>query len=323
MAVSSVTGTLNRTVLCVLGPTASGKTDLAIALARTQPTDLISVDSAMVYRGMDIGTAKPDAETLAEFPHALIDIREPHEAYSVAAFMADAHRCIEAAFAADRIPILVGGTMLYFKALLEGLADLPATSPELRQKLRRQSQCSGLASMYQRLQAVDPVAAERIDSNNSQRLLRALEVYESSGIPISRFWAEQRAQGLAERLNCRPCCIALVPPRQLIHQRIEYRFAEMLDAGLLREVAALRRRKELHQDSPSMRAVGYRQAWQHLEGLSSEAEMIERALAATRQLAKRQFTWLRGWPDLYTIDPARQNAAVAALQYLDTVAIVP
>lgn len=284
---------------------------------------MVSVDSAMVYRGMDIGTAKPDARTLAEFPHALIDIREPHEGYSAAAFVADAYRCIEAAFAAARMPILVGGTMLYFKALLEGLADLPATSPELRQKLRRQSQRNGLAVMYRRLQAVDPVAAERIDSNNSQRLLRALEVYENSGIPISKFWAEQRAQGLAERLDCQPHCIALVPPRPLIHQRIERRFNEMLDAGLLREVDALRRRKELHEDSPSMRAVGYRQAWQHLEGLTSEAEMIERALAATRQLAKRQFTWLRGWPDLYTIDPVRQDAAAAALQYLDTVAIVP
>lgn len=318
-----MTASSNRTVLCLLGPTASGKTDLAITLARTQPTDLISVDSAMVYRGMDIGTAKPDAQTLAEFPHALIDIREPHQGYSVAAFVADAYRCIEAAFAADRLPILVGGTMLYFKALLEGLADLPATSPELRQKLRRQAQRSGLAAMYQQLQAVDPVAAERIDSNNSQRLLRALEVYENSGIPISRFWAEQRARGLAEHLDCRPRCIALVPPRRLIHQRIEYRFKEMLDAGLLREVAALRRHEELHEDSPSMRAVGYRQAWQHLEGLTSEAQMVERALAATRQLAKRQLTWLRGWPDLHTIDPARQKAAAAALQYLDTVAIVP
>ena len=318
-----MTASPNRTVLCLLGPTASGKTDLAIALAKSRSADLISVDSAMVYRGMDIGTAKPDAQTRADFPHALIDIREPHEGYSVAAFVSDAHRCIQAAFAAARLPILVGGTMLYFKALLEGLADLPESSPEVRKRLQSETQRSGLAAMYQRLQTVDPVAAERIDSNNAQRLLRALEVYECSGIPISRFWAEQRAQGLAKQLNCQPRCIALVPPRPLIHQRIEQRFKEMLDAGLLREVAALRQRKELHEDFAAMRAVGYRQAWQHLEGLTSEAEMIERALAATRQLAKRQFTWLRGWPDLYTIDPSRANPAAVALQYLDTVAIVP
>jgi tRNA dimethylallyltransferase len=318
-----VAASSNRTVLCLLGPTASGKTDLAIALARQRPTDLVSVDSAMVYRGMDIGTAKPDARTLEQHPHALIDIREPHEVYSAAAFVEDAQRCIEAAFAADRMPILVGGTMLYFKALLEGLADLPESSPALRQKLQGEAQRHGLAAMYQRLQAVDPVAAERIDSNNSQRLLRALEVYEHSGVPISRFWAEQHAQGLAERLDCQPRCVALIPPRPLIHQRIAHRFNEMLDAGLLREVEALRQREQLHEDLPSMRAVGYRQAWQHLEGLTSESEMIERALAATRQLAKRQLTWLRGWPDLHTIDPSQQDAAAVALQYLDTVAIVP
>lgn len=312
----------NRLALCLMGPTASGKTEVALELARHRPVDLISVDSAMVYRGMDIGTAKPGPEILAEFPHALIDIREPHQTYSVAAFVDDAERCIEAAFRAGRLPVLVGGTMLYFKALLEGLADLPRSDPARRRALEREVARDGIEALYGRLRSVDPIAAEGIDPHNTQRVLRALEVYESSGRPISSYWAEQRSRGVAARLDCQPLSFALVPPRPVIHDRIAARFDEMLAAGLLDEVATLRERPELSRELPALRAVGYRQVWDHLDGRVGEAEMIARALAATRQLARRQLTWLRRWPDLTTLDPTTRDVTAVVLQYLDAVAIV-
>jgi len=289
-----------------MGPTASGKTALAIELVERGPFEIISVDSGMVYRGMDLGTAKPDAATLARAPHRLIDIRDPADAYSAAEFRADALREMDAITAAGKIPLLVGGTMLYFKVLLEGLAAMPEADPELRARLEAEATEKGWPALHARLADVDPVSAARLKPNDSQRLQRALEVWELTGKPLSQWHAEQAPP---EPPPYQLTQLAIAPPdRAVLHQRIEQRFDLMLEQGVIEEVARLRTRPDLHADLPSMRAVGYAQIWAYLEGAYDAAEMRLRSIYATRQLAKRQFTWLRRFPAEW-LDPAQQDLA--------------
>lgn len=285
-------------VIFLMGPTASGKTDLAISLRAHLPVELISVDSTLVYRGMDIGTAKPTAEELAFAPHRLIDIRDPAEPYSVADFLVDAEREIQTIHAQGKIPLLVGGTMLYFRALLDGLAEMPAADAEVRAQIEREAEQFGWPYIHQLLADVDAQTAAEIHPNHSQRLSRALEVYRVSGKTMSELRALQIAQSpqgsFCDRFNV--IQLAIAPRnRAILHERIALRFKKMVDAGLLDEVKALHQRGDLHDALPAIRAVGYRQVWDYLEGRLSETEMVERGIIATRQLAKRQFTWLRGW----------------------------
>ena len=284
----------------LMGPTASGKTDLAIALRARLPVELVSVDSAMVYRGMDIGTAKPGAEELALAPHRLIDICDPAESYSAARFRDDALREMSEITAMGRIPLLVGGTMLYFRALQYGLSDLPAADPAIRARLDQELQTHGLRSLHQRLAQVDPAAARRIHHNDPQRTLRALEVWEASGRPLSEL---QAAAGLA--MPYRVLKLVRAPAsREVLHQRINRRFLAMLENGLVEEVERLVARGDLHPDMPAMRSVGYRQVWAWLRGEFTREELVERGQAATRQLAKRQMTWLRSERSLHWLDEA-------------------
>ncbi len=293
--------------LAIAGPTASGKTALALEIARHWPVEIISVDSALVYRGMDIGTAKPSVAEQALVPHHLIDIRDPTEAYSAAEFVRDATRLVHAIHARQRLPLLVGGTMLYFKALFEGLDDMPAAQPALRQAIEKQALEQGWPALHAELARVDPETAGRLAPNDAQRIARALEVYRASGRPISAFHRRGTTDvtgpplinGLAGALW------TLEPSERLwLHRRIEQRFNAMLAAGFLDEVARLRRRGDLSPALPSMRCVGYRQAWEALDGVPSGepseltderlAALRDRGIFATRQLAKRQLTWLRG-----------------------------
>ena len=298
----------------LMGPTASGKTDLAVELVRRLPCDIVSVDSAMVYRGMDIGTAKPDAATLAEAPHRLIDICDPAEAFSAARFRERALAEIEDILVAGRIPLLVGGTMLYFRALEQGLSPLPSADPELRERLQAEMAEQGLAALHARLADIDPVAAARIAPGDPQRILRALEVFELTGEPLSS-WFERPQE---DELPFRPVKLVLAPAdRALLHERIAVRFRHMLDAGLLDEVARLRGRGDLHADLPSMRAVGYRQAWAHLAGELDFEEMVERGIIATRQLAKRQFTWLRKEREAAWFEPLAADLPAKVLKYVE------
>lgn len=284
--------------ICLMGPTACGKTAVAEQLVQQFPFEIISVDSALVYRGLDIGSGKPDAATLGRAPHRLIDIRDPAQPYSAADFRSDALREIREVLARGKVPLLVGGTMLYFKVLREGLADLPAAAPDLRRQLLARAETEGWAALHEQLQKVDPVAAARIHPNDPQRLLRALEVYEASGRPLSELQAEgQQAPG--DDLPCQLLFFGMLPvDRARLHEQIAQRFHAMLAAGFVDEVVTLRKRGDLHPELPSMRSVGYRQVWEYLEGRYDHATMVERAIAATRQLAKRQLTWLRGWPGL-------------------------
>ncbi|MEO5342702.1 MAG: tRNA (adenosine(37)-N6)-dimethylallyltransferase MiaA [Gammaproteobacteria bacterium SHHR-1] len=287
--------------LFLMGPTASGKTELALALAERCPVEIISVDSTLIYRGMDIGTAKPDAATLARIPHHLIDILDPAEAYSAAEFRAHALGLIEQIQGRGRIPLLVGGTLLYFRALEFGLAPLPTADAALRQRLAAELEREGGQALHRRLAQVDPLAAGRIHPNDPQRLLRALEVFELTGRPLSAIQAETQAA-----LPFRPIRLAHAPyPREELRQRIEQRFLLMLEQGLEEEVRRLWARGDLRPDLPSMRALGYRQMLSYLRGEIDRPRMIERAVTATRQLAKRQMTWLRGYPELVWLDPAR------------------
>lgn len=274
----------------LMGPTASGKTELAVELVERLPLEIVSVDSAMVYRGMDIGTAKPDAATRLRAPHRLIDILDPLEAYSAARFYRDALREMAAIRAAGRVPLLVGGTMLYFRALVHGLSTLPAADPAVRTRLEAEAREGGWQALHQRLAAVDPEAAARIHRNDPQRLQRALEVYELTGRPLSAHWAAGGWGGAP--YNWLPLVVA-PGERAALRERIARRFLAMLEAGFLDEVETLRRRGDLHPGLPSMRSVGYRQAWAHLAGELDRETMVERAITATRQLAKRQLTWLR------------------------------
>jgi len=284
----------------LMGPTASGKTALAIELRKLFPADIISVDSALVYRGMDIGTAKPDKATLRAAPHALIDIRDPLESYSAAEFRQDALAEMTKITAQGRVPLLAGGTMLYFRALSQGLAVLPPADPRLRQTLEAEAGKLGWAAMHERLAAQDPEIAARIHPNDPQRIQRALEVIELSGRKMSELQREQTAQEPDFRILR---IIACPQPRAVLHARIEERYLQMLQQGFLDEVKALRGRGDLNRNLPAMRCVGYRQAWSHLEGEISLEEMQFKAVAATRQLAKRQITWLRRESGALWYDP--------------------
>jgi tRNA dimethylallyltransferase len=287
-----------------MGPTASGKTDLAIALAQQLDCELISVDSALVYRGLDVGAAKPD------YPHHLIDIRDPGEAYSAAEFAADARELCAQIRARGKRPLLVGGTMLYFRALLEPLADMPGAEPAIRQAIAEQAAREGWPALHRELAAVDPEAADRIHPNHSQRLSRALEVYRATGVPLSEWHRRGREQAVGDDESYVQLAICPIP-RSLLHERIALRFDQMLELGFLDEVQRLYGRSDLHPELPALRAVGYRQLWRHVSGQCTLEEARDQALAATRQLAKRQLTWLRKWPQLHWIYTDGQGNVVA------------
>lgn len=299
--------------ICLMGPTASGKTALALSLCEAYPCEIISVDSALVYRGMDIGTAKPDAAELARVPHHLIDIRDPLEAYSAAEFRSDALRIMGEITARGRIPLLVGGSMLYFKVLRDGIAALPLANVELRAQIAARAEQLGWPALHAELARLDPQAAANIHPNHSQRIQRALEVFHLSGQRISELQRQDQLQrhdslnGLTHRL----INLAVAPvDRQILHQRIALRFQQMLDQGLVEEVERLYQRGDLHAELPSIRAVGYRQVWSYLSGEIDFAAMVEQGIAATRQLAKRQFTWLRGWPELHWLSTDAQQRVI-------------
>ncbi|MBB3321995.1 tRNA (adenosine(37)-N6)-dimethylallyltransferase MiaA [Atlantibacter sp. RC6] len=282
----------------LMGPTASGKTALAINLRKTLPVELISVDSALIYREMDVGTAKPTAEELAQAPHRLLDILDPAEAYSAADFRRDALKEMAEITASGRIPLLVGGTMLYFKALLEGLSPLPSANPEIRARIEQQAAEQGWDALHRELQDIDPVAARRIHPNDPQRLSRALEVFFISGKTLTEL-----TQTSGDALPYQVHQFAIAPAsRELLHQRIEQRFHQMLASGFEAEVRALFARGDLHTDMPSIRCVGYRQMWSYLAGEVPYDDMVYRGICATRQLAKRQMTWLRGWEGVHWLD---------------------
>jgi tRNA dimethylallyltransferase len=301
--------------VAIMGPTASGKTAAALEIARHIPCEIISVDSALVYRGMDIGTAKPSQAELASVPHHLIDILAPTEAYSAMQFRNDTLRLIEDIHARGKLPLLVGGTMLYFKALRDGLDELPTADPALRAALDAEAAEFGTPALHARLATLDPVTAERLKPNDSQRIQRALEIIALSGQPMSALLALRAPQALPFDL----LPIALEPSeRSVLHDRIALRFDMMLaDNQLLDEVTTLRARGDLHPGLPSMRCVGYRQAWEHLDGLYDLAELRERGIIATRQLAKRQLTWLRSMPDRIIVDCNAPDATGTVLQHVN------
>ena len=288
-------------VIFLMGPTASGKTDLAIELCRQHRCEIISVDSALIYRDMNIGTAKPSNTVLADTPHALLNIRNPDEQYSVAEFCNDANRQIDAILGRGHTPLLVGGTILYFRALQFGLSELPATNPVIRQQLEAEMQSKGSAALHSRLSSVDATAATRIHPNDRQRIQRALEVFENTGRSLTSW--QQKPKFTRDDLDIHAW--GLFPEnRAWLHQDIEKRFDWMLEHGAVEELQALRQNWTLSASMSSMRCIGYRQIWSYLEGDISYAEMRDQGIAATRQLAKRQLTWLRSYPKIGLIDPA-------------------
>jgi tRNA dimethylallyltransferase len=314
----AVAGVRDAAVICLMGPTASGKSAAAMQIAAQFPIDIISVDSALVYRGMDIGTAKPSAAERAAVPHHLIDIAEPEEPYSAARFVADAKRCIEEIRQRDRIPLLVGGTMLYFRALQQGLDAMPGADPQVRALLAAKACEIGWPAMHDELAKIDPITAQRLAKNDAQRIQRAIEVFMLSGKPLSAWHGRAREGSGAEWIN-----VALMPSdRAVLHRRIAYRFEAMLDHGLLDEVRTLMQRPALSSHMPSMRAVGYRQAWAYLSGEGDQVTMRDKALASTRQLAKHQITWLRSTTRQITIDCVAPDApsqlALALARLLQT-----
>ena len=300
--------------ILLIGPTASGKTALAFELATRLPCNLVSIDSAQVFRDMDIGTAKPDAATLARFPHRLIDLITPEQRYSAAAFRNDALREMAAITAAGRIPLLVGGTMLYVKALRSGLADLPQADQVLRSQIDSEAAERGWPALHAELARHDPETAARLKPNDAQRIQRAIEIVRLSGRTLGSFFAEQKKG----TLPFRTLTLALVPgDRGELHRRIEQRFDAMLTAGLIDEVKMLREKYRLDAGLPSMRCVGYRQAWEMLEGQISLGELRDRGIFATRQFAKRQLTWLKSMDDLRIIDPLASNPTAAVFAAVD------
>lgn len=293
-------------IICLAGPTAAGKTAAVMELAANLPIEIISVDSANIYRKMDIGTAKPSAEERALVPHHLIDILDPAESYSASDFCSDALRLIEEIKGRERIPILAGGTMMYFKALREGLNDLPSRDSQIREKLDKEAQEVGWPEMHDRLKSLDPVTAERLAPNDSQRIQRALEVITITGKPLSELLAKQ--QDSPQRYDFKT--ISLEPSdRSWLHERIALRFHQMMEEGFLNEVKGLHSRDDLHVNLPSIRCVGYRQLWEHLEGAYDLDTAVEKGIVATRQLAKRQITWLRALPERASIDSMSNDAA--------------
>lgn len=292
--------------ILLMGPTGAGKTDLAVDLAERYPVEIISVDSAMVYRGMDIGTAKPSLELRERIAHHLIDIRNPADSYSVGQFLRDARETMDKMKQKGVIPLFAGGTMLYFHALVNGLAQLPESDPELRRQLDARGEREGWPQLHAELSQIDPVAAARIHPNDPQRIQRALEVHALTGAPMSDL--QRRRQGFfADERTVR---VVLCPTdRAVLHERIEKRFQTMMQQGFLDEVARLRARGDLTSAMPSIRAVGYRQLWEYLEGESTLQEASSKAVAATRQLAKRQLTWLRAMPEAQWFDPASPDSA--------------
>ncbi|MBE9398669.1 tRNA (adenosine(37)-N6)-dimethylallyltransferase MiaA [Pontibacterium sp. N1Y112] len=301
-----------------MGPTASGKTALAMDLYDHLPCEIVSVDSAMIYRDMNIGTAKPDAEMLARYPHRLIDLRDPAQAYSAAEFRTDALAEIARIHQAGKIPLLTGGTMLYFHALLNGLATLPEADPEVRQRIEAEAAEKGWSAIHARLSEVDPQSAERLNPNDSQRLQRALEVYEITGRSMTEHWAEQQAQ----RLDSPVVSLSVMPPeRSVLHERIAQRFQIMLEQGFEEEVRALWERGDLDLAMPSVRCVGYRQMWECFSGQWDYETMQFKGVVATRQLAKRQITWLRSWENLNWLDTNDRDITSKALKLINSVII--
>ncbi|MGO2355133.1 MAG: tRNA (adenosine(37)-N6)-dimethylallyltransferase MiaA [Marinomonas foliarum] len=302
-------------VVCLMGPTASGKTGLAVELAEHHDFEIISVDSALVYKGMDIGTAKPDAALLARAPHRLIDIIDPLESYSAADFVLDAVEQSREIIAKGKTPLLVGGTMMYFNALQKGLAEMPQADAELRAQIEVEAAEKGWEALHEELQAFDPEAASRIHPNDPQRLQRAIEVYRLTGKTMTQFWAQQEAVSLPfDMIN-----MAVMPKeRSVLHERIEQRFYDMVDQGFLAEVEGLYHRGDLSADMPSMRCVGYRQLWQYLDGADLLDDAIFKGVVASRQLAKRQLTWLRGWEDLMIFDSLSKDLVPEALNYIES-----
>ncbi len=306
--------------LCLAGPTASGKTAAALAIAQAHPCEIISVDSALVYRGMDIGTAKPPAAELAQVPHHLIDIRDPLQAYSAAEFVLDARTLIHAISARGKLALLVGGTMLYFKALLEGMDEMPSANPEVRAAIEQEAAQIGWPALHAQLAQVDPATAARLAPADSQRIQRALEVYRISGQPLSHFHRRQEAVNQQPPAAGQMALISLEPvERSWLHERIAQRLDSMLALGFLDEVRALKARPDLHANLPSMRCVGYRQAWEAIDGHIPMTEWRDRAIYATRQLAKRQITWLRSMPQRQVIACDQGDAVGAVLRLTEQV----
>ena len=299
----------------IMGPTASGKTALACDLYDKLDCELISVDSALVYKDMNVGTAKPTAEELIQYPHHLIDIRDPSEPYSAADFRKDALTLMADITARGKVPVLVGGTMLYFKFLLEGSAKLPMADESVREKIEALVAEHGKQHIHKLLSEVDPESAARLNPNDPQRVQRAYEVFLISGKTLTQHWAEQEEQPLPYRV----LQFAIAPEeRKVLHDRIELRFEQMIKDGFVEEVKALHDRGDLHEDLPSIRAVGYRQVWDYLEGQLDHDEMIYRGVVATRQLAKRQMTWLRSWEDLHWLDSLDDEKTLKALGIVKT-----
>ena len=319
-----MTASARPPVFCLMGPTCSGTTALAMALVERFPLDIINVDSALVYEGLNIGAARPTEAELARAPHRLMGFRDPAEPYSAAAFRADALAEIGQIHQQGRIPLLVGGTMLYFRALLKGLAPLPAADPAVRAVLEQEAAEQGWPALHRQLAAVDAETAARLQPNDGQRIQRALEVYRLTGEPLSEWHRRQPDEGLSDSHDSAAdpfpftvVSMALAPAtRAQLHSRIAERFRGMLDDGLVDEVRQLRQRPGIHPGLPSMKAVGYRQVWDYLDGRYDYDEMVERGIIATRQLAKRQFTWLRGWSDLHWFDSDDPDLVDAASSLL-------
>jgi len=308
--------------ICLLGPTASGKTALAIEIVKRLPCEIISVDSAQIYRGMDIGTGKPDSATLAVAPHRLLDFLDPALAYSASQFRSDALREMADIRRSGRIPLLVGGTMLYFKALRDGLAQMPGADAEVRLRIGDLALSSGWAHVHDQLREVDPESAERIHPNDPQRLQRALEIFLVSGRSMTQWHKESRADSRLSDIPFDLHFLSIQPgSRGVLHDRIATRFLQMIDDGLVEEVETLRARGDLALALPSMRAVGYRQVWQYIEGELSFDGMVEQGIIATRQLAKRQITWLRSWGNLRDLDSENPETLELVLKFVDRIAI--
>ncbi|MBT7225580.1 MAG: tRNA (adenosine(37)-N6)-dimethylallyltransferase MiaA [Gammaproteobacteria bacterium] len=308
-------------VICLMGPTASGKTALAIDLLQQHPFQIVSVDSAQIYRQMDIGTGKPDKTTLARAPHRLIDSIDPAVPYSASQFRSDAFREIDEILAVGDTPLLVGGTMLYFRVLRDGLARMPEADPQVRAEIEKLATEQGWIAVHRQLEAVDPAAAARIHPNDPQRLQRALEVYRVSGQSMTSLHAEMQMRQEAE-LPYNLHFFAIQPEdRGVLHSHIQRRFLQMLEEGLIEEVQALRSRGDLNHQLPSIKSVGYRQVWQYLDGEIDYDAMVEKSIIATRQLAKRQLTWLRSWPSLQSLRDSSTQSVHHVLKYMDATSI--